>query len=152
MRIKSGGPEGDSPPVNLNGMAVWENKKPGHGINMWKSVYGFFRFTMNSMVSILIDSSAAAASSGGGRVPKLASPETSSIGSSVHSCVGGGGGLKPKPTGPPPPLQVAPPTAALAAVNISSAPSGQSRYHAHKPEQPKRGCTQVVIRSPTRLC
>ena len=108
--------------------------------------------TMNSMVGILIDSSAAAASSGGGRVPKLASPETSSIGSSVHSCVGGGGGLKPKPTGPHPPLQVAPPTAALAAVNISSVPSGQSRYHAHKPEQPKRGCTQVVIRSPTRLC
>ena len=123
-----------------------------HGINMWKFVHGVFGFTTHSMVSILIDSSAAAASSGGGRVPKLASPETSSIGSSVHSCVGGGGGLKPKPTGPPPPLQVAPPTAALAAVNISSAPSGQSRYHAHKPEQPKRGCTQVVIRSPTRLC
>ena len=134
------------------GCLCYKKKEPGHGINMWKFVHGVFRFTTHFMESILIDSSAAAASSGGGRVPKLASPETSSIGSSVHSCVGGGGGLKPKPTGPPPPLQVAPPTAALAAVNISSAPSGQSRYHAHKPEQPKRGCTQVVIRSPTRLC
>ena len=126
----------------------------GLSMSFWGAfvVRNVFRFTVHSMVSILIDSSAAAASSGGGRVPKLASPETSSIGSSVHSCVGGGGGLKPKPTGPPPPLQVAPPTAALAAVNISSASSGQSRYHAHKPEQPKRGCTQVVIRSPTRLC
>jgi len=103
----------------------------------------FPRSTMSRKTLPLNLSAAAAASSGGGRVPKLASPETSSIGSSVHSCVGGGGGLKPKPTGPPPPLQVAPPTAALAAVNISSAPSGQSRYHAHKPEQPKRGCTQV---------
>lgn len=35
-----------------------------------------------------------------GRVPKLASPETSSIGSSVHS----NGGLKPKPSAPPPTL------------------------------------------------
>ena len=38
---------------------------------------------------------------GGGKAPKLASPETSSIGSSVHSTTGGG--LKPaKPSAPPP--------------------------------------------------
>ena len=41
---------------------------------------------------------------GGGKAPKLASPETSSIGSSVHSTTGGG--LKPVKPAPPPHITI----------------------------------------------
>ena len=45
-----------------------------------------------------------APNAGGGKAPKLASPETSSIGSSVHSTTGGG--LKPVKPAPPPQITI----------------------------------------------